>query len=172
MALQYIARPLAKMGLLPAFIAIRLGIPLKDGKESVECGSCCASSNATSSETTNLVEGSDGRVMALKSTEEYSKLISSNAIIFIKFTAEWCKPCKIIQPLYESLASSTAKASPSVPVRFTTVDVDELEDVSAQNKVAMMPTFVAYQKGVKVASMSGSNEEKLKSFIQKVMDGN
>ena len=180
MALQWIARPLAKMGLLPAFIAIRLGIPLNANNESSEksCSSCCSSTTAAESETTSLADTDSntmdaGQVLVLKTREEYSKLVSSNATVFIKFTAEWCKPCKIIQPIYESLAASKASESTyETPIRFTTVDVDELEDVSADNKVAMMPTFVAYRNGVKVSSMSGSNAEKLKSFVQTVLDGN
>jgi thioredoxin 1 len=178
MALQWIARPLAKMGLLPAFIAIRLGIPLNANNESSEKScSCCSSTTAAESETTSLADTDSntadaGQVLVLKTREEYSKLVSSNATVFIKFTAEWCKPCKIIQPIYESLAASTAASAPKNPVRFTIVDVDELESVSAENKVAMMPTFVAYRNGVKVSSMSGSNEEKLKAFVQTVLDGN
>ena len=180
MALQWVARPLARMGLLPAFIAVRLGIPLNPTKSAEKelsdksCSNCCSST--TASETTSLADSTEhdaGQVMTLKSREEYTKLVSSNATVFIKFTAEWCKPCKIIQPIYESLAASKASESTyETPIRFTTVDVDELEDVSADNKVAMMPTFVAYRNGVKVSSMSGSNAEKLKSFVQTVLDGN
>lgn len=87
---------------------------------------------------------------------------TKNTTLIVKFTAEWCKPCKQIQPCYSALSESYEKC------RFVTVDVDgdECDVLSSKMKVAMMPTFVCFKRGQEVGRMTGGNdEEKLKEWV-------
>lgn len=76
--------------------------------------------------------------------------------------ADWCQPCKKIQPCYSELASTYSKC------KFITLDVDgdECDTLSSKMKVAMMPTFVCFKNGVEVGRMNGGNsEERLKEWV-------
>lgn len=90
---------------------------------------------------------------------------SSSTLLFVKFTAEWCKPCRVIQPTYISLAAQYPK------YKFVTVDVDgdDCDVLSSKLRVAMMPTFVCFRNGLEVGRMSGGNNaDGLKSWVEKM----
>ena len=75
-------------------------------------------------------------------------------------TADWCRPCKEIDPFYQSLAKK-------YDATFTRIDVDDLDDVAAELSVAMMPTFVVLSRdGKEVGRVAGANEGRLEALIQ------
>lgn len=188
------------MGLLPDFVAKRLGLHQQSEKDTCENGgSCCApekkqtrrrrtareSSTAstaanTSDENTEDEKKEDnndsisggGEVEHIDTLTRWSEVFtrskqqsSSSTLLFVKFTAEWCKPCKVIQPTYISLAAQYPK------YKFVTVDVDgdDCDVLSSKLRVAMMPTFVCFQNGGEVGRMSGGNNpEGLKSWVEKM----
>jgi thioredoxin 1 len=116
-------------------------------------------------------------VESIESNEAWKQLLTENStmIVICKFTATWCKPCKAIQPLFESLAvdavSARARTSDTDPMtqKFVTVDVDVLDDVASTYKVMTLPTFVAIQDGRVVDKYSGSNDDQLRKFVNSVL---
>jgi len=82
-------------------------------------------------------------------------------LVVIDFFATWCGPCKMIAP-------TLATMSDEMPdVVFLKVDVDENEDIAADHKVTVMPTFLLFKSGNKVDEFSGANETKLRELIVK-----
>jgi thioredoxin 1 len=104
-------------------------------------------------------------MVQVTSQKQLSELIQEKEVIVLKFTAEWCKPCKMIQPFYEKLATLHSSSK----VMFGIVDVDEADDVACEFKVAMMPTFVAIHGGNVVQTISGVNEGKLEDLVKQVL---
>ena len=105
--------------------------------------------------------GIDGTVKEIGSTDEWQGTISSSNLrpVVVKFTAEWCKPCKSIDPFYHSMAKK-------YDATFVKIDVDELDDVAAAYSVAMMPTFVLLKSGRNLGAVSGAHEDKLEALVQ------
>lgn len=185
--LQWVLQKLANMGLLPESLCKQLQgfmITINNTSKTKEVndGSCCNASekaaNATNerrgkqskevvtsshsscaaSETTKYM----AKIPMIESQEDWDELVTTSDEISIvcKFTAAWCKPCKEIQPLFESLSSSCVATA-----KFIMVDVDVLDDVASTYKVLSLPTFVTLRKGRVIDKYSGSNPEQLKSFI-------
>ena len=103
-------------------------------------------------------------------TTQFQNLLSNNELVFVKFTAEWCKPCKEIQPFFHEIGAKYANTGDK-KIAFTTVDVDELDEIASKYNVAMMPTFVAIRNGVDVFdTMSGSNEGRLETFVKNAVE--
>jgi thioredoxin 1 len=69
--------------------------------------------------------------------------------VIIKFTAEWCEPCKKIQPLFEEIALKYNS------VKFVTNDVNEESEFGKD--VTCLPTFVFLLNGVEKFKIEGSN---------------
>jgi thioredoxin 1 len=67
----------------------------------------------------------------------------------------------MISPIFEKLSEEFKD------VTFLKVDVDELEDVSAEQGISAMPTFMMYKDGKKVSELVGASEAKLKEFVSK-----
>ena len=139
---------------------VRRGKQIKDAAnsemtETTTTSSCCTANERTDHGKTN--------VKVIESQEDWERLAtaSEGLIIVCKFTATWCKPCKEIQPLFESLSNSYD----STFARFVLVDVDVLEDVASTYKVLSLPTFATIKNGRVLDKYSGSNPEQLKKFI-------
>jgi thioredoxin 1 len=169
--LQYIARPLAKMGLLPAPIAKKLGITTTNSACTKQ--SCCDEKpehRADRSISTEISNSTDEIMYEVADTTQFQNLLSNNELVFVKFTAEWCKPCKEIQPFFHEIGAKYANTGDK-KIAFTTVDVDELDEIASKYNVAMMPTFVAIRNGVDVFdTMSGSNEGRLETFVKNAVE--
>jgi len=171
--LRWIAAKFAAVGLLPDFIARRLGLNTAGKKLKVESdcdAGCCggggkkvAAKTAGRSESVATTATSDsdnekGEVEHVDNLERWEEIFtaSKNSTLFVKFTADWCKPCKAIQPAYVSLASKYSDEG-----RFVTLDIDgdDCDVVSSKMRVAMMPTFVCFRGGTEAGRMSGGNSE-------------
>ena len=73
--------------------------------------------------------------------------------VIIKFTADWCGPCKRIQPQFEELASRPENDK----VLFAICDVDKEEELSGRANVRSLPTFLFLLNGGEIGRIEGSN---------------
>ncbi|RUS87862.1 hypothetical protein EGW08_004395 [Elysia chlorotica] len=80
----------------------------------------------------------------------FRETVDNAPIVIVKFHAQWCGPCKIIQPAVDQMA----KENPNV--QFLSVDVDELEDLADDCNISMLPTFQFYVKGRLVEEVLGN----------------
>jgi Thioredoxin domain-containing protein len=198
---QYLCKPLYRMGLLPDVLAKKLGLTCGSNPSTTCCNDSDTKTTDTTTTTTATARSesssisstthdthndhdvsssssshtcSSSAIVQIASQQQLNQLLQQKQNVILKFTAEWCKPCKTIQPLYEKLAAaasatSSCQSNSHHHVVFGMVDVDEADDVASEFKVAMMPTFVAIRNGKVVETMSGANESKLESFVQKVL---
>ena len=88
-----------------------------------------------------------------------SKAAAQGRAVVVDFTATWCGPCKAIAPAYEQMA----QAFPWVT--FVSVDVDQNQEVAAEQRITAMPTFKIYRDGVAKASMQGADVAKLHELV-------
>ena len=75
---------------------------------------------------------------------EFESLIKENNNVIIDFYATWCGPCKLLAPVFESVASEKEN------VTFVKVDVDEARELAELFGISSIPTVV-YIKNEKMA---------------------
>jgi len=167
LAFKWIVTKVATLGLLPDSIAQKFGAI--QSKEQPKEETCCGGgrskkSRSKTSKATTAVEHPQ-TVQVIESVEDWDTLFGEDKeenLVIVKFTAEWCKPCKAISPVYHKLATN-------FNATFVEVDVDEMDEIAASMNVAMMPTFLIL-KGTKkqdlVATVRGANEQNLTSVIE------
>nr|CEG05151.1 unnamed protein product [Fusarium clavum]CEG05890.1 unnamed protein product [Fusarium clavum] len=83
----------------------------------------------------------------ITSNDELQTLLSSTTYVVVDFFADWCPPCKIIAPVYESLAT---KHSVDNVLAFAKVNVDHVQDAARQYGITAMPTFLFFKDGKQV----------------------
>jgi thioredoxin 1 len=67
----------------------------------------------------------------------------------IKFSGEWCGPCKILAPIWKEVQNEVSGVS------FETVDVDVNKNRATQYSVSSVPTVVIEKNGQIVNRFSG-----------------
>ena len=173
--LQYLAKPLYNAGLLPEHIALRIGLVNKskgiiiegeEGEKTDKSNGCSSSSCCDGNSTVKESKDEDENVVTIESMEQYKSILSKYNTVIVKFTAEWCKPCKVIHPFYATELATRYNSKNRTSKKFCVVDVDELDDVASECSVSILPCFVAFKDGKIVDKYTGSDEKKLETFVQ------
>ena len=100
----------------------------------------------------------------IESIEHWESLLKSNkennTHIVAKFTAEWCKPCKQIDPYFSNMNSK-------YDATFAKLDVDLLDELASKYSVAMMPTFLIFYGDEKITEdCKGADQCRLENFVR------
>jgi len=91
-----------------------------------------------------------------------AKASSEGKLLIVDFHAQWCGPCKMIAPKIIAMAEEMKEKCV-----FAKVDVDDAAEIAEEYGIQAMPTFLLFANGMKVDSMSGANEAKLREMISK-----
>lgn len=82
--------------------------------------------------------------------DNFLETISGEGIHFVDFWASWCGPCQMFAPVYE-------EASEKHPdVKFTKVETDANQELSAQMGIQSIPTLMAFRDGVLLFREAGA----------------
>lgn len=97
----------------------------------------------------------------INSKIEFDNLISnSKKPVFVKFTASWCGPCKMMIPIIEQ-ASEKFKE-----IEFVEIDVDDSDGLAEKYFISSVPTMMIFKKGEIVDKISGAIPyDRLESFL-------
>ncbi len=101
--------------------------------------------------------------MAKKSFKE---LISSPGMpVLVDFYADWCGPCKAMNPVVEQLANQY-----NGKLKIIKVNIDNNQSAAAQYRVQGVPTFILFSKGQQVWRQSGAlPAQQLNQVIQQYL---
>lgn len=99
-------------------------------------------------------------------------LKENNGLIILKFGAEWCNPCKLI----DDYVDQKFKEMPT-DVTCIKIDVDEHLDLYAflksKKMVQGIPTILCYEKGnetyIPIDIVSGTDEKELDNFFKRCL---
>ncbi|TKY58787.1 Thioredoxin H2 [Spatholobus suberectus] len=107
---------------------------------------------------------SSSQVLTFHSTAKWNAhfdaLKETNKLIVVDFTASWCGPCKLMDPIIQEFAAKYRD------VEFVKIDVDELMEVSQHFQVQAMPTFMLIKKGKVADRVAGVKKEELQRLIE------
>ena len=102
---------------------------------------------------------------ALKIADDNFEADVKNAtgLVVVDFGAEWCGPCKALEPTINELADDYAG---NEAVAIAKCDVDEARDLASTLGIMSVPTIVFFKGGSVVHQVSGvQSKDALKSMI-------
>jgi len=79
-----------------------------------------------------------------------SEVIQSELPVLVDFTAVWCGPCKMLDPLVKQLADEW-----SGKVKVVKLDVDDNPQVTMDYQIMGVPTLILFKNGRPIERLSG-----------------
>jgi thioredoxin 1 len=90
---------------------------------------------------------------------ELTEATEQHDVVLVDFYADWCGPCRMLEPVVESLAAETEAA-------VAKVDVDRNQRLAQEYGVRGVPTLVLFAGSEAVERLSGVREKQhLKELI-------
>jgi len=71
-----------------------------------------------------------------------AEVVSSDVPVLLDFWAEWCMPCKMVEPVVEEIA-----AAYDGKLKVGSVDVDAEPDLAGRFNVMSIPTIMVFNGG-------------------------
>jgi len=83
--------------------------------------------------------GTDSLVY-VEDASHLDEIVDANDVVLADFYADWCGPCKMLEPIVADLAVETQAT-------IAKVDVDELPALAHEHRVQGIPTMVLFSEG-------------------------
>jgi len=94
--------------------------------------------------------------------EEYVRLILSSTLVLVDFGAEWCIPCKKMEPVIESFEKEHSE------IKLVKINAGVEDEIVKKYKVDGLPVFVLYKNGKEVWRQEGMvTKKELEKLIKK-----
>lgn len=91
------------------------------------------------------------QVLTIDEESFQSDVLASDLPVLVDFTAAWCGPCRVLEPVIERLAVEHAGR-----VRVGTVDVDHAPVLARRFGIRGVPTVIAFRAGREVGRHAGT----------------
>jgi thioredoxin 1 len=99
--------------------------------------------------------------------ENFENTVSKDKVTLLDFWAEWCGPCRVMEPVMEKLANRYGDR-----IVFGKVNVDEEMDISSRFQVFSIPTFMIFRNGQPMDGMIGAvGEASLEQMVKRALNG-
>jgi len=83
----------------------------------------------------------------------------------VKFSAPWCPPCSVLEPIFEKVSSEISEVS------FYKVDIDFCPDIAIDQNIESIPVIILYKNGKEVDRITGLQAETgYKSWMRRVFN--
>ncbi|WP_276252431.1 thioredoxin [Haloarcula rara] len=105
-------------------------------------------------------EASPSEPVHVDAAEAFQDIVA-DGVVLVDFYADWCGPCKQLEPIVERVAAGT-------DATVAKVDIDANQGLAAQFGVRSVPTLLLFADGEQVEQLVGLQQEpQLRSLIER-----
>lgn len=83
--------------------------------------------------------------------ENFDEVAQADGIVLVDFWAEWCVPCRKVEPLLLEIAEEMAGK-----VEIVKLNIDENPETAMAYRVMSVPTLTLFKDGQPVQSLAGA----------------
>lgn len=80
-------------------------------------------------------------VVYIQNESQFEDLIRNNNVV-VDFYASWCGPCKILAPIFDSVAKETEN------IIFIKIDIDRFKNIGNRYRIQSIPTLMFFKKSI------------------------
>ena len=85
--------------------------------------------------------------------ETFEETILNNDVVLVDFWADWCGPCKMFAPTYETVSEKYPN------IVFAKVDTEDQQELAGYFQIRSIPTLMAFKEQIGVFSQPGALPE-------------
>lgn len=109
----------------------------------------------------------------VSSTANFHSILSQHSAVVVNFTnTPSCPPCRVIKPVYESIASYHSAVYGAKGARFVEVElgIGQGREIAGTYGVQATPTFMFFKDGKKVGEMKGAAKRELENKVEQFLE--
>jgi thioredoxin 1 len=100
-------------------------------------------------------------------TKELKEKITNGEKVIVEFWAQWCGPCRMMKPVFESVAKENQSG-----VQMYTMDVDSNRELAGELGIRSIPTVKVFSNGQLVETKVGMLQEgHIKGMLNDLING-
>lgn len=80
----------------------------------------------------------------------FQKLIQTDNLVLIDFSAEWCGPCQTLAPILKDVKSDFGD-----DVKIVKIDIDKNQAIANRFSIRSVPTLILFKNGKEIWKQSG-----------------
>ena len=92
-----------------------------------------------------------GATRAVTDANFVSDVLQAETPVLVDFWAEWCAPCRKVEPVLEEIANEMGDK-----VRIVKLNIDENPETARAYRVMSVPTLTVFKDGQPVSSVAGA----------------
>jgi len=105
-----------------------------------------------------------GAPIHVEGADHLEELLADHDVVLVDYYADWCGPCKMLEPTVEEIAAETDAA-------VLKVDIDEHQDIARDAGVRSVPTLEFYKGGEAAERVVGVQDKSdLLAVIEQLSD--
>ncbi len=82
----------------------------------------------------------------------FNEIIDGNDLVIIDFWAEWCGPCKEMNPILEEVSSEMEEK-----IKVLKINIDENPNIPNKYGLQSIPTLIIFKKGEAISTKVGAS---------------
>ena len=95
-------------------------------------------------------------MIEIKSKEQYKEIIEKERVL-VDYYADWCGPCRMMEPILEEVTS----------IEIARVNIDNFRSIAEKERILSIPTFKIFERGKIVKEKTGfMMKDELEEFIK------
>lgn len=107
----------------------------------------------------------ESKVIDIDDNNFENEVLKSEQPFLLDLSAEWCGPCKALEPLFHELSSEYDGR-----VRFGRVDIDKSPQIPTRYQVRSVPTLIMFQGGDVIGQLIGAHgRPKVIDLVEKAL---
>lgn len=102
--------------------------------------------------------------IALEDAAAFDDHVAGHDVVLVDFYADWCGPCRMMEPAVEAVAADTDAA-------VLKIDVDRFQALASEYGVQGIPTLLVFAHGESADRMVGAqSEDALREAVEGHLD--